>query len=195
MSGEHLRPASCRPVCTAQRRRHARPPGCHGDRGVLVNDRVHVEEHRPAMSLSLRRLLLFVLLSPGFPPRHVLTDTQIPVVRDSGEGLYKRRKWPQSVGKAFLIVAVSLATTGTSVPGRLLAVDLHYGNMQNPQCCLSFFLLSICPLCIRSDIYERIEYASDNQDWSFSLNRHKGVNHCHIVYGFYLLILLYTSQN
>lgn len=49
-SGEHLCPAppcSCLLVCTAQRRRQAQlpPPGCHGDRSVLVNDRVHVEEH------------------------------------------------------------------------------------------------------------------------------------------------------
>lgn len=56
--------------------------GCHGDRSVFWSMTGSTWKNRAAVvSVSLRRKPLFVLLSPGFPPRHVhtLSDSLNPV--------------------------------------------------------------------------------------------------------------------
>lgn len=56
------------------------PSGCHGDRSVFWSMTGSTWKNRAAVvAASLRMQPLFVLLSPGFPLRHVLTDSQIPV--------------------------------------------------------------------------------------------------------------------
>lgn len=95
ITGEHLCPAalcSSLPVCTAQwrrrrRRRCVRPPpsGCHGDRSVFWSMTGSTWKNGAAVvAVSLRMQPRFVLLSPGFPLRHVRTGSQSPVEAAGG---------------------------------------------------------------------------------------------------------------
>lgn len=69
-------PCSCFPVCTAQRRRHARTQAAT-ETGVFLSMTGSTWKYGAAgVSGSLRRVRdELLLLSPGFPPRHVLTDS------------------------------------------------------------------------------------------------------------------------
>lgn len=78
ISEEHLCPASCLPVCTAQRQLHARTQAATETTVFWSMTGSTWNITAAVVSLSLRRQPLFVLLSPGFTltPRHFL-------VRDS----------------------------------------------------------------------------------------------------------------